>query len=615
MAIFEKFPYTDLHNLNLNWMINKMKEFQAGYEDQLDQIQAVQTATEELQRALQEDEGNLADAVRALDAAIDALPADVRTEVQTYVDANLSGIVAAQLDDVVAEQLPDELSHQIAGQVSDWLEENLSDPPLDPTMTIRGAVPDAKDVGAIFGYVENPKIEGYSQDWKAVTPTVTTGHYYKLGENDKIDMDTRVTLDAYRVSGLVGGQIVEISGNWSSGYGYMFAVRDEGELTEKNIQTFSTQSDLAPYGGGNLWRIPVPYGATDFLINQANDVALTFRKSKNQWSKSVAEGYSVDLVSEGSGDYSVANWNLGNFQELVVDKRESMILHYPGTAGYAKVINYAGTTTHPLSITVLRSDGYLIKYTVTQSGTDLLLTQNAISIDLYNVQAGGMILNAAAGTGGTYVLDNESIDDLTFLMEQGIPVWISWPTSGTDLNLSQVVGWDVQTSSFGMTCIDGQGNYRKLSAEDDLQNGDVVLTVVSESEVEGSSVEIVTATATESTVIGLAYQQFLAEARLSPGVNVAIAYEHDEYDLSDLLSRIGTAISQGKAVFLTFNIAVQPITVPVSTIRRGCIGFAFNTEDSITGTQGYSTVNANVTLSSDETGVIITGAIYTGLET
>ena len=191
-------------------------------------------------------------------------------------------------------------------------------------------------------------------------------------------------------------------------------------------------------------------------------------------------GVVYTLVSEGSGDYSIADTTLTELRTDLATDVKNVELVYPNTYGTATVIGYRMAGAQGEDLIVLRADGKAVSYSVTESGSDLYLQQVTVSKNIFDTST-GVILDATTGTGGTYELDGESIASLTSLAEDGTTVWISWPTYSTDLNLSQVVGWDVQTSSFGMTCIDGQGNYRKLSAVDGTDT--VVLTIESERDV------------------------------------------------------------------------------------------------------------------------------------
>ena len=651
MAIFEKFPYTNLHNLNLDWMINKMKEFQEGYEDQLEQIQAVQTATEELQRALQEDEGNLADAVEALNDALEALPQDIQNEVAFYVGAHLGTVVAGQLPAVTASQLPTIVRNELPGEFADWMDEHFTEPPIDPTMTMAYGVPSARATGNIFDYLEGLAIEGYTNSKDSVSMVVDgTGVW---GDDGSLDAGASNSMGCHFE--VTGGLVYRLT-NWQSvgSLGVDPIIFGQGPVvsTYPRFVPISSISnaDLSQYQvQAGVYDIPVPKGADLMLVNSMKvngepagpDVkgytfnfkggselrGLSFVSETNNYrftgsldeidmalyngrpvtfkfphasdfgdlyarvisAKTVREfdrwdivllttdnkilgarldtsngtyGYLQDittfdigaiggkaytLVSEGSGDYSIADTTLAELRADLATNIKNVELVYPSTYGTATVIGYRAAGAQGEDLIVLRADGKAVSYSVTEQGSDLYLQQVSISKNVFDTST-GVILDATAGTGDTFELDGESIASLTSLAEDGTPVWISWPATGTDQNLSQVVGWDIQTASFGMTCIDGEGNYRKLSAVDGTDT--VVLTVVTESDV--NQYYDYTPTVAEQQAIATVMQSFIMTGVQQSGTPIHVS---TNADFSSWANAVETAYSNNKIfrVKMTFG--------------------------------------------------------------
>lgn len=596
MAIFEKFPYLNLHNLNMDWMINQFKEWEAKYTAYDTELNELKTAVENAQAALDQDEQDLAAAVTRLDNAIQALPATIREVVRQEI----SPAVEEQLPAIVNEKLPAEVRSQLPDEFEDWMDEHFTEPPIDPTMTMAYGVPSARATGNIFDYLEGLAIEGYTNSKDSVSMVVDgTGVW---GDDGSLDSGATSRMGCHFE--VTGGLVYRLT-NWQSGgsLGVDPIIFGQGPVvsTYPRFVPISSISnaDLSQYQvQAGVYDIPVPKGADLMLVNSVKvngepagpdvngytfnfkggselrglslvsgtsnyrftgsldeiDMALyngrpvTFKFPHTSdfgdlyarviSAKTVREfdrwdivllttdnkilgarldisdgtyGYLQDittfdigniggkaytLVSEGSGDYSIANTALAELRADLATDVKNVELVYPSTYGTATIIGYRTAGAQGEDLVVLRADGKAVSYSVTEQGSDLYLQQVSISKNIFDTST-GVILDATAGTGGTYELDGESIASLTSLAEDGTPVWISWPATGTDLNLSQVVGWDIQSASFGMTCIDGQGNYRKLSAVDGTDT--VVLTVVSEELIGSPEPLIITPTMTGLT--------------------------------------------------------------------------------------------------------------------
>lgn len=114
---------SDLHNLNLDWIISK-----------------IQTVEESEQGAVDA----AADANASKTAAAASATAANNSKNAAAGSATLAAVSAQQ-----AQNLVDQLDTTIAQDVSDWLENNLTptSPPVDDTLTIQGAAADAKKTG------------------------------------------------------------------------------------------------------------------------------------------------------------------------------------------------------------------------------------------------------------------------------------------------------------------------------------------------------------------------------------------------------------------------------------------------------------------------------------
>lgn len=122
MALFD-WIRSDLHNLNLDWIISKIKTVEESEQGAVDAA---------------------ADAKASKTAAASSATAANNSKTAAAASATAAAGSAAQ-----AQALVDQLDTTIAQDVSDWLENNLTptSPPVDDTLTIQGAAADAKKTG------------------------------------------------------------------------------------------------------------------------------------------------------------------------------------------------------------------------------------------------------------------------------------------------------------------------------------------------------------------------------------------------------------------------------------------------------------------------------------
>ncbi len=155
-----KYPYTDFHELNLDWFMGEFKKLVAEWEETKgewntlhDYVQNyfeslnVQTEIDNKINAMILD-GTFADIVSPFVTA--ALPALVAGQLPDVVAAQISSVVAAQISAVVADQLPTVAAAAAAQEVSAWLAAHI-DPDtgyvIDDSLTVSQAAADAKTVG------------------------------------------------------------------------------------------------------------------------------------------------------------------------------------------------------------------------------------------------------------------------------------------------------------------------------------------------------------------------------------------------------------------------------------------------------------------------------------
>lgn len=162
-----KYPYTDFHELNLDWFLAEFKKLTAEWlqvqHDWEDEQQAFQDLHDyvqnyfanlnlyqevhdilyspEMQQSIQLMLSNITNSL---------LPTVVANQIASVVAAQLAPVVAAQLPNLLNSMLPSLLPAAVAGEAAAWLADNV-DPDtgyvIDESLTIRGAAADAKMTG------------------------------------------------------------------------------------------------------------------------------------------------------------------------------------------------------------------------------------------------------------------------------------------------------------------------------------------------------------------------------------------------------------------------------------------------------------------------------------
>ena len=155
-----RYPYTDMHEMNLDWILLKVKEmisewdttkdawtelknFVETYFENLDVQQEINLKLDEMAAG-----GELAELMQPYLET--QLPIEVANQIADVVALQIGAIVAAQLPDVVADQLPSIAESAASSYVAAWLEDNV-DPDtgyvIDKSLTTPLAAADAEAAG------------------------------------------------------------------------------------------------------------------------------------------------------------------------------------------------------------------------------------------------------------------------------------------------------------------------------------------------------------------------------------------------------------------------------------------------------------------------------------
>lgn len=130
MGLFEHWPYTNFHDLNLNWIIKKIKNVETA-----EQNTAASAA--EAAGSAEAAAGSAASAQASAEAAAGSAEAAAGSAEAAAGSAEEAGDYAEHIADPVS------------GLVTTWLDDNIepTTPPVDSSLTVQGAAADAKKTG------------------------------------------------------------------------------------------------------------------------------------------------------------------------------------------------------------------------------------------------------------------------------------------------------------------------------------------------------------------------------------------------------------------------------------------------------------------------------------
>lgn len=131
MSIFNEFPYTNIHEMNLDWILAKVKELATDWLQVHTEFETMQQLVNGLDEYVHDYFDNL----------------DVQDEINVKID-DMAG----------NGSLMTIINPYLLALVTAWLNNNItnpSSPPLDTTLTVTGAAADARAAGNRIGAIEN----------------------------------------------------------------------------------------------------------------------------------------------------------------------------------------------------------------------------------------------------------------------------------------------------------------------------------------------------------------------------------------------------------------------------------------------------------------------------
>jgi len=342
MAFFDKFPYTNFQELNLDWI---MKEV-AGVRDNRvasDASAAAALASEQAAKASE-------------------------TAAAASAQAAAESEQAAAGSEAASADYLDQIGTKTAGVVADWLEENLqpTTPPVDSTLTVSGAAADAKVTGDKISALNS----ALAIDKNVLDATVYVDETTNIFNRSSAD-----NLDGYSLNGSTG-EPIHSSGSATYTLSYFIPVIGCKKLSwvinSGNLRYaayYFYGMNYEPLSGGDYNdqsatykdNVEVPENAYYFRFSfQTLTTAITLVNSAVHPSEQIVyndidykvkqEGarYVLEVSPFGDKRYSTINAAYADAYQIASKEHPVTILLYPGT--YKEVLETTqrgGVYAHP----------------------------------------------------------------------------------------------------------------------------------------------------------------------------------------------------------------------------------------------------------------------------
>lgn len=300
-----KYPYTDFHELNLDWVIERVKKLTEDWAATLEEWNDTEEQWQDLYNYVHDyfDNLNLQAEVNVKlnsmvsdgtfqQIATPIIQAKVSSDLPNVVSNQIGSVVASQIDGTVAGQIDASVARQIMPNVAtaaaEWLEDNITQPTtpvVDASLSVSGAAADAKVTGDWLRGLGSSNVEYFSDEqqksgsgpWETLTInlpiTPQEGTYYlKIGSITDGLTEQCAAFQSY-IGGTMYTEVLMTQTDITNGDSIALPVNSS--ITSLVLKLFRNASPSPGTVGTTTWNdIQITFGSSDVIYSLDKDVNL-----------------------------------------------------------------------------------------------------------------------------------------------------------------------------------------------------------------------------------------------------------------------------------------------------------------------------------------------------